>query len=76
MDATGLVALESALAELHRRGSMTIITGLQPQPARVLANAHITDKPGVLLLRADLEAALAEVRGQAAAGVDAGTPTN
>jgi SulP family sulfate permease len=61
MDATGLVALESALAELHKRGCLTIITGLQPQPRRVLGDAHIEDRPGQLLLRQDIAAALIEI---------------
>ena len=32
MDATGLVALESAIAALTKRGCLTILTGLQTQP--------------------------------------------
>jgi SulP family sulfate permease len=72
MDATGLVALESALAQLQRRGCLTIITGLQPQPRRVLANAHIADKPGVLLLRDDLETALTEARSAPKPALDGG----
>jgi len=62
MDATGLVALESALAMLKKRGSLVVITGLQPQPRRLLANAGITDKPGSVLLRPDLQTALQELR--------------
>jgi SulP family sulfate permease len=62
MDATGLVALESALAQLHKRGCLTVITGLGAQPRRVLANAGIVDRPGSLLLRDTLQVALAELR--------------
>jgi SulP family sulfate permease len=62
MDATGLVALESALRELDRRGCKTIITGLQPQPRRVLENAQVVERPGRLLLREDLASALAALR--------------
>jgi SulP family sulfate permease len=62
MDATGLVALESALAQLHKRGCLTVITGLGTQPRRVLANAGISDRPGTLLLRDNLQVALAELR--------------
>jgi SulP family sulfate permease len=62
MDATGLVALESALAQLHKRGCLTVITGLGEQPRRVLANAGIADRPGTLLLRDTLQVALAELR--------------
>jgi sulfate permease, SulP family len=36
MDATGLVALESAVARLSARGCQTIICGLQPQPSQLL----------------------------------------
>jgi SulP family sulfate permease len=61
MDATGLVALESALAELRARGRLTVISGLQPQPKRVLGNAHIGDRPGELLIRDNIDSALLEV---------------
>jgi SulP family sulfate permease len=65
MDATGLVALESALGDLKKRGCLTVITGLGAQPRRVLANAGIADQPGVLHLRDTLQGALAELRGPA-----------
>jgi sulfate permease, SulP family len=61
MDATGLVALESALAQLSNQHCLTVITGLQPQPKRLLANAHIQDRPGRLMLREDLNSALLEI---------------
>jgi len=61
MDATGLVALESALAMLRKRGCLVVITGLQEQPRRLLANAGIIDKPGEVLLRRDLNTALQEL---------------
>jgi SulP family sulfate permease len=70
MDATGLVALESALAELHKRGCLTVITGLQPQPRQLLAAAHIEDRPGQLLIRDDVTAAVAEIE-RRAVGLDA-----
>jgi SulP family sulfate permease len=61
MDATGLVALESALEQLRDRGCLCAIVGLQPQPQRVLANAGIVERPGVLILRADVDAVLQEI---------------
>ncbi len=61
MDWAGLVALESALAELQQRGTLVAITGLQAQPASVLANAHIEDQPGKLMVRKTLAEALAEI---------------
>jgi sulfate permease, SulP family len=62
MDATGLVALESALAQLSDQQCLTVITGLQPQPKNLLANARIQDRPGRLMLRDDLNGALLEIR--------------
>ena len=35
MDATGLVALESAIATLSKHGCATVLTGLQAQPRRI-----------------------------------------
>jgi SulP family sulfate permease len=72
MDATGLVALESALAELQKRGCLTIITGLQPQPRRVLQDAHIEDRQGQLLIREDIAAAVLEIE-RRSAGIDVTT---
>jgi sulfate permease, SulP family len=60
MDATGLVALESALSELSKRGLTAVITGLQAQPRELLANAHVLDRPG-LRVRKDLAEALSEL---------------
>jgi len=60
MDATGLVALESALASLARHRTLAVITGLRPQPRRVLENAGIVERPGRLLIREDIDAAIEE----------------
>lgn len=65
MDATGLVALESALASLARHRTLAIITGLRPQPRRVLENAGIVERPGRLLIREDIEAAIDEAEAYA-----------
>jgi len=67
IDATGLVALESALDRLRHRGTLTILTGLRPQPRRVLAAAGVVAEEGRLLLCADLESAL-DAAGAAVAG--------
>jgi SulP family sulfate permease len=58
IDATGLVALESALDSLRRQGTLTILSGLRPQPRRVLAAAGIPGESGRLLLCPDLGSAL------------------
>jgi SulP family sulfate permease len=48
MDATGLVALESALTQLTRRGVRVVLSGLQPQPRDLLTRASLeTRYPGV-----------------------------
>jgi SulP family sulfate permease len=62
MDATGLVALESALARLHRNGCQTILCGLQPQPARLLTRAGIVESASKVSIRPDLAAAIDRAR--------------
>jgi SulP family sulfate permease len=59
MDATGLVALESALARLHRSGCHTILCGVQRQPAELLARAGIVENVSKLSIRGDLPEAIA-----------------
>jgi SulP family sulfate permease len=62
MDATGLVALESALGQLVQNGCRVILCGLQPQPAKLLQRARIQESPGKLAIRPDLPAAVAHAR--------------
>lgn len=54
MDATGLVALESALGRLRRQGCLVIVTGLQPQPLGVLQKGGLKEEPGGLAFCPDL----------------------
>jgi SulP family sulfate permease len=58
MDATGLVALESALAALTKQGCVAVLAGLQQQPAELLERAGFRHKPWRLMMRADLASAL------------------
>jgi SulP family sulfate permease len=58
MDATGMVALESALKRLGEQGLLAILAGVQPQPAALLKKAGIKPREGVLLFADDLPAAL------------------
>jgi SulP family sulfate permease len=58
IDATGLVALESALDSLARQKTLAIITGLRDQPRQVLTNAGIVACDGCLLVCEDIESAL------------------
>jgi len=62
MDATGLVALESAIATLTKHGCATILTGLQRQPAALLKKAGFAERPWRLVIRPDLDAAIVTAR--------------
>ena len=59
MDATGLVALESAIAALSKQGCVAVLTGLQQQPAELLERAGFRHKPWRLMMRPDLAAGIA-----------------
>jgi SulP family sulfate permease len=58
MDSTGLVALETALAPLRRAQCLTILTGVQEQPLRVLQRAGVTEA-SCIRLAADVREAVA-----------------
>jgi len=60
MDATGLVALESALSTLAHRRCAVVICGLRPQPAKVLQKAQILEIKDRLTFRPDWPTALQE----------------
>ncbi len=62
MDATGLVALESALSELHKSGAQVYMIGLQAQPRQLLTNARQVEQPGKLMFRDSLDQALSELQ--------------
>ena len=68
MDATGLVAFESALESLARQHTLAILTGLREQPRRVLANAGIIECPDCLLVCDDIASALEAAQRHIAAG--------
>jgi SulP family sulfate permease len=72
MDATGLVALESAVATLSKQGCLTILTGLQSQPAALLARAGFEQRPWRLQIRPDFDAALETARAALAPDATAG----
>ncbi|HKX74016.1 MAG TPA: SulP family inorganic anion transporter, partial [Acidimicrobiia bacterium] len=48
IDATGLVALESTIANLNGHGIKVVLTGVQTQPRRALERAGWSDRPGQL----------------------------
>ena len=67
MDATGLVALESAIAALDKRGCAVTLAGLQPQPARLVERARLRARFPKLRLSPDMSTGLAAARAQIAA---------
>jgi len=50
MDATGMVALESAITSLQASGAMVVLAECKPQPMEVIRRAGIKDEPGKLAL--------------------------
>jgi len=58
IDASGLVALETLVDKLKRSGHKVILTGLQRQPAEVVARAGFAREPGRFAIAPDLDAAL------------------
>jgi sulfate permease, SulP family len=58
MDATGLVALESAIDRLHRDGQHVILTGLRAELTAMLERAGLRRNPGKLAFAPDAETAI------------------
>jgi SulP family sulfate permease len=63
IDATGLVALESALESLRKRGCRAILTGLREQPLEIVRKAQLQTREDVMLCN-DLTDALAIIGDQ------------
>lgn len=62
MDATGLVALESALERLRKNETLVILTAVQTQPKRVLDKAGIQPEEGRIMFCDRLKEAIAHSR--------------
>ncbi|MCG3146962.1 MAG: C4-dicarboxylic acid transporter DauA [Verrucomicrobiae bacterium] len=62
VDASGLHALEIMLDKFHRKGTQLILSGVQPQPMKVLFKAGFTDKIGLDNVCANIDVALARAR--------------
>jgi SulP family sulfate permease len=63
IDASGVHALRSLAERCQRRGIHLILSGLQPQPLRVLSTMGFTPAPGRISFAPDFAAALAIARG-------------
>jgi sulfate permease, SulP family len=59
IDASGVHALKALLERCHRRGIVLIVSGLQPQPQRVIAQMQLHPREGELHFVSDFDAALA-----------------
>jgi SulP family sulfate permease len=59
MDATGLVALESALDQLRAHGCLAILCAVRPQPLALITRARVPARPGVMLCASAAEAVAA-----------------
>ena len=59
MDATGLVALESALDVLHRHHCLAILTNVQAQPRALLEKARLVRPDPMTVFAADVREAVA-----------------
>jgi SulP family sulfate permease len=66
MDATGLVALESALATLRREHCLAILTGVRSQPLALLRKAHVPERDGIKLCTTTQEALVVATQAVAA----------
>jgi SulP family sulfate permease len=77
MDATGLVALESALDELVKHRTTALLAGVRPQPMELLRRARVHERRGVTLCESTAEAlAMAEfMAGEERGEGDAATRT-
>jgi sulfate permease, SulP family len=58
IDASGVHALQALLERCHRRGIVLIISGLQPQPRRVIAQMHVQPRDGELHFTDNFDSAL------------------
>jgi SulP family sulfate permease len=63
MDATGLVAFESAISTLTGHGCVTILVGLQEQPSKLVERAGLLRGRWRIEVCPDLASALAAARG-------------
>jgi sulfate permease, SulP family len=62
IDATGLHALEIALEKFHRKRTQLLLSGVQPQPMKVLFHSGFIDRIGLDNICANIDAALVRAR--------------
>jgi len=59
IDASGLRSLETVAEKFHRHGTQLILSGVQPQPMKVLFKAGFIDKLGLENICANIDVSLA-----------------
>ncbi|TXH73420.1 MAG: STAS domain-containing protein [Lysobacteraceae bacterium] len=59
IDASGVHALRALMERCQRRGIVLIVSGLQPQPRRVLGQMHLQPREGTLHIVPDYDCAIA-----------------
>jgi len=62
IDASGLHALEITFEKFHRRNAKLVLSGVQPQPMKVLYNSGFVDKIGLDNICPNIDASLARAR--------------
>lgn len=62
IDATGLVNLESALGRLSQRGTVSILTGLRPEPAATIERSGLSLRVEGVWMVSDIDSAAAQAR--------------
>jgi len=62
IDASGLHALEITFEKFHRRNAQLVLSGVQPQPMKVLYNSGFIDKIGLDNICPNIDASLARAR--------------
>ena len=62
IDASGLHALEITFEKFHRRSAQLVLSGVQPQPMKVLYNSGFVDKIGLDNICPNIDAALVRAR--------------
>ncbi len=70
IDATALHALEVAVAKMRRDGVEVLLTGVQPQPMRAMANSGLIDEIGRDRFCAHIDEALERAKGLLASESD------
>lgn len=75
MDATGLVALESAIERMEKNETLVILVGVQPQPKKVLEKAGIKPEPCRIMFCDRLREAIGHARRHVGADIPDAPPS-